>query len=177
MRRMPTAKLLLIVSFSTLLSACETPYAPAGNFAGFDYGGYSDTRISGNTAIVRFSANSHTSKGQLDTDLLYRCAQVTINNGYDYFVVTHTTDSPVNVHVNTISTYGDYQTFPPRMHDSYFQRIYPDTYHYSISQTPVNSLKLFSSSAVIKMFNGRPDGIPNSFDARDVSAHYGPSTF
>lgn len=170
-------KSLLLIIFSSLLTGCATVYAPAGNFAGFDYGGYSDTRVNGNTAIVRFSANYRTPMGRVTGYMLYRCAQVTVNNGFDYFVVTSTTNSPLNIDIDTETSYNHYQTYPPKMYNSYYQSTRIAGFDVSPTLAADDTSKIKGSAAVIKMFNGKPWGVPNAFSARDVLSHYGPSTF
>lgn len=170
-------KSLLFIIITSLLSGCATTYAPIGNFGGFEYGGYADTRLNGDTAVVRFSGNTRTSMGKVTGYMLYRCAQVTANNGYDYFVVTSTTNSPLNIDVDTETSFNHYQVWPPKMYNSYYQTTRIRSFEFSPTLTPDDNHKYHGSAAVIKMFNGKPWGVPNAFSARDVLAHYGPATF
>jgi hypothetical protein len=60
-------------------------------------GGYSDTRIGQDTVLVSFKGNGYTSKERVQLYLLYRCAEVIRQYGYDYFVVaTGGTDAQTN---------------------------------------------------------------------------------
>src|SRR5579872_5733146 len=68
-----------IISF---ILGCATPYQQR-SFTG----GYSDTRISKNTVLVSFKGNAYTSRERVQLYLLYRCAQVTQQYGFDYFVI------------------------------------------------------------------------------------------
>ena len=71
------------------LSACETatPYQPAaaGHPGGF---GYSDYRIDAAHWRVTFSGNSLTSRETVEKYLLYRAAQLTTEQGFDWFEPT-----------------------------------------------------------------------------------------
>src|SRR3972149_10206844 len=61
---------------------CPTRYQKTGAT-----GGYSDARIDANTFLVEFHGNGFTSRQTVETYLLYRCAEVTVEAGYDFFVV------------------------------------------------------------------------------------------
>ncbi len=66
-----------------LLSSCATPYQPQG-FTG----GYSEER-SNNIAQVSFRGNRFNSPDTLHAYLLRRCAEVSQQNGYDYFALVN----------------------------------------------------------------------------------------
>lgn len=65
-----------------LLISCSTPYQPKGAL-----GGYSSEKIGANTYMVEFKGNQHTSTLKTFEYLERRCAEITIENGYDYFIV------------------------------------------------------------------------------------------
>jgi hypothetical protein len=65
-----------------LLTSCATAYQPDGVA-----GGYSDRRLAGNAVQVSFRGNRFNSPEMLQSYLLRRCADVTLQNGYEYFVV------------------------------------------------------------------------------------------
>jgi len=69
-------------SFACLRISCSTPLSPDGLT-----GGYSDNRIDSDTTSVEFRGNGYTSKRKVEMYLLYRCAEVTRDAGYDYFIV------------------------------------------------------------------------------------------
>ena len=69
--------------FALLMIACSpTPYRPLKL-----EGGYTDTRMNADTFNVIFRANSHTSRQTAETYALYRAAELTVESGYEYFVV------------------------------------------------------------------------------------------
>ena len=75
-----------------LLGACATatPYQPATPNAR----GYSNQQIESNRWMVSFAGNSLTDRQTVETYLLYRAAELTSQNGYDYFrVVRRATDA------------------------------------------------------------------------------------
>jgi hypothetical protein len=76
-----TLAALAAVAAASLLAACTTVYQPKGAT-----GGYTDTRLTDNSYIVEFSGNGNTSKDAVWNYWLYRCADLTVQKGYAYFV-------------------------------------------------------------------------------------------
>lgn len=80
--------LAAVAALGGLLSACATatPYQPnvPGNAAG---GGFSDMRLEANRFRVTFSGNSLTSRETVESYLLYRSAELTVAQGYDWFAL------------------------------------------------------------------------------------------
>lgn len=84
--RLPSALLATL-----LLAACAsvTPYQPLHNGVG-----YSDQKLESNRFRVSFDGNSSTPRETVENYVLYRVAEVTLANGYDYFTVaTQSTDA------------------------------------------------------------------------------------
>ncbi len=50
-------------------------------------GGYTDFRLENTTYRVRFKGNNYTSRDKVELFLLYRCAELTEQLGYDHFVL------------------------------------------------------------------------------------------
>jgi hypothetical protein len=76
---------------AVLLSACATPYQPVGL-----EGGYSHTRVGADMFNVVFRGNADTTWPTAENYTLYRCAELTLESGFDYFiVVTSSPDSPL----------------------------------------------------------------------------------
>ena len=74
-----------ITAFSLMvggLSACGTPYQKVG-FTG----GYSDQKISNDTVIITVAGNAFTSEDTIETMGMRRAAEVTLQNGFDYFII------------------------------------------------------------------------------------------
>lgn len=82
------AALGLMVAGSLSLASCmtATPYQPA-SASGSIRNGYSDEQIEENRFRVSFSGNSLTSRETVERYLLYRAAELTLQNGFDYFVL------------------------------------------------------------------------------------------
>ncbi|MFQ6613143.1 MAG: hypothetical protein ACE5D2_08615 [Fidelibacterota bacterium] len=65
-----------------LIWSCATPYRPKGLL-----GGYSDKQVAEGVFEVRFEGNQHTSAQKVQTYLLYRSAELALEQGYPYFMI------------------------------------------------------------------------------------------
>ncbi len=92
---------LIVLSAACLLAGCATAYQPDGVS-----GGYSQN-LQGSTAQISFRGNAMTTPETLHSFVLRRCAEVTLQDGYSYFVVVHTetpndaNDKPYSMKVET----------------------------------------------------------------------------
>ncbi len=109
------------------VSGCATPYQKDNPWNAV-IGGYSDYRLDENTFVVSFRGGNQTPVAKLGPYLLYRCAEVTSEAGFDYFqVVDQSSDQKVGAVVlpgysttqgsatgyiagNTVQAYGSNQT-------------------------------------------------------------------
>jgi len=78
------AFLLLLASLTFTYGCQPTPYQRLGTTPA---GGYSDKRFSENSFHVRFVANNNTPSGTVCGYLYRRAAELTLENGFKYFVV------------------------------------------------------------------------------------------
>ena len=78
---------LFAVAAALCLTACETetPYQPIAAQHGEDRGGYSDQQIEANRWDVSFAGNTLTSRQTVEKYLLFRSAQLTLDQGFDWF--------------------------------------------------------------------------------------------
>ncbi len=81
-------------------AACQTP-TPYGPAASPNGDGYTTQQIESNRFRVSFKGNSVTNRQTVDTYMLYRAAEVTLQNAGDYFVV-------VNKDVDKNTAYENY---------------------------------------------------------------------
>ena len=80
MRRGSENLLAFIGLLALLLSGCATSYQNRGLS-----GGYSEKRISDSVYVVTFSGNSLASRDRIYDFFLYRCAELTLSQGYALF--------------------------------------------------------------------------------------------
>ncbi len=74
-------KRIVMVAMAALsVAGCTTAYQREG-FTG----GYSDSKITRDTFQINFQGNGYTSVATVRKYALFRCAEVTLENGYEYF--------------------------------------------------------------------------------------------
>ena len=71
-----------LITIFVLLTGCATAYRPE-NLTG----GYTNFRLADTTYRVRFKGNNYTSRDKVEQFLLYRCAELTTQLGYDHFLL------------------------------------------------------------------------------------------
>jgi hypothetical protein len=86
--RMRIAALLTVAAGSLALGSCmtATPYQPATGSGSYRTG-YADERIEGDRFRVSFAGNSLTSRETVERYLLYRAAELSLQNGFDHFIL------------------------------------------------------------------------------------------
>jgi len=148
-------QLAILLIVLTGVAGCSTPYQQRGF-----RGGYSDNQIGQDTVLISFKGNGYTSRERVQLYLLYRCAEVTQHDGYDYFVVTNGDTEAKTGYVSnyTATTYnsgiGSAQTFGAG------------------TATPIRK---YGTDAMIKMFKGhKPSDDPNAYDAEETIKYLGP---
>ncbi len=81
-------RLIIAMAAALTLSACETatpyqPFVPGSQTSG----GYREVRVEANRWRVTFSGNSLTGRETVENYLLYRSAELTMAQGYDWFAL------------------------------------------------------------------------------------------
>lgn len=94
-------RLAIALTLAVVVIGCSTPYQSQGF-----RGGYSDTRIDSNTELISFKGNGYTGHEKVETYLLRRCAEVTLANGYDYFVIVDKNDDTIHGSIDTPGSYS-----------------------------------------------------------------------
>jgi len=174
---MKTRSLLMVAAAALLVSACatSTAYAPAG-FNG-QRGGYAEQRLESDRFRVSFAGNSVTSREQVEMGLLLRAAEITAENGYDWFsTVERATDRDV-----TYSSFGDpfYRPYSRLWGPSwrYYHRGLWSRWNdpfWGRNDFDVREIDRYEATAEIVLGRGaKPAGDANAFDAREVIANLG----
>jgi hypothetical protein len=180
-RRLPL--ITAIAAGALLLTGCETAttYHPATGY-GFNREGFSDQRIEANRWQVSFAGNSVTSRDRVERYLLYRAAELTLQNGYDYFtLVDRNTDRKTRTYVNDPFGPGPYgywgvswryhrPGFGWGFYDPFWgPRPFADDFN-------VDTIDKYEAHAEIVMGHGAPpaDDV-HAFDAHQVVQNLGPT--
>ncbi len=160
-----------------MLSACatSTPYAPAGESGRY---GYAEQRIDANRYRVSFSGNAVTSREQVESALLLRAAEITLQNGGDWFsTVERSTDRDVRLQATpdlfSRSPYGRYWGPSWRYHRRGYWSPWNDPF-WNRPSFDVREIDRYEATAEIVIGTGRkPAGDDQAFDAREVTRNLG----
>ena len=103
--------LITIVILCSFVTSCATPYQRLGVT-----GGYSDIRLSKDTYKVSFRGNASTSQEEVQNYLLRRSADLTLQNGYKYFLILTSKNKDEEIPVTTptkvrMNSYGTFNGF------------------------------------------------------------------
>jgi hypothetical protein len=151
-----------------LLGACatSTPYQAASP-ASYGRYGFEEQRIENNRVRITFRGNSMTERETVETYLLYRAAEITLENGHDYFVVA-SRDTEEHSQLQGLD-----RPFP-------FDRWYysprwgwrPWSDPFWREPTHYREITRYEAVAEIATFDGqKPPDDPNAYDAREVMAN------
>lgn len=173
--------LAAVLVLATGLAACQTatPYQPAAKGSATS-GGYSETRLEPNRWRVNFDGNSMTSRETVEGYLLFRAAELTLQNGDDWFEINDRhTDRNARTYVDPDPLYRPWygpgfgywrpswrfrgRGFGWRTWDPYFGD------PFWADQVDVHTVQSFEASAEIITHKGtKPADDPRAFDAHAV---------
>ncbi|MBW8813808.1 MAG: hypothetical protein JF588_10325 [Caulobacterales bacterium] len=168
----------LLLSAGLAACATPTPYQPLarGNATS---GGFSEIRLEPNRFRVTFAGNSLTSRETVEGYLLYRAAELTVQNGYDWFrIVDRDTDKKVETYAEPDPLYrpwyGSFGYWRPSWR--YYGRgfgwrgwdpFWGDPFW--ADRVDVRTIEKYEASAEIVMQHGaKPADDPRAFDAHAV---------
>jgi hypothetical protein len=161
-----TMKALQALAMTLALASCATtpPYQPASSNYGY---GYSDQRLEQNRFRVSFNGDSTTERDQVEDFLLYRSAELTLQSGYDYFVIADRGTDTKRQYDNYGSSFRAYM-FPRYYYSPRFGWLpYYDPFWDEPSH--IREVTRYRASAEIAMYKGqKPASDAHAFDARDV---------
>lgn len=181
-----------VAAAALMLAGCmaETTYRPATG-AGFARQGYSDLQIEPNRFKVSFAGNTMTSRETVEKYLLFRAAELTTQQGFDYFVMAdRDTDKKSRTYVNDFgANYGGFGgywgpswRFYGRGYGGYGRgygwRNYDPFWGgpWGGSNFDIDTVEKFEATAEIVMGKGaKPAGNVRAFDARAVMTNIGPT--
>jgi len=149
------------VMAALVLSACTTPTAYQSAEDGY---GFSEKKLENDHYRVEFRGNALTDREIVETYLLYRAAELTLETGNDYFVVV---EQDVDKKTSYISTY-DYP-YGGRFRYNY----YPYYWHFEDRYAQeIHASERFTAVAEIFVGKGdKPADDASAYDARSVIEH------
>lgn len=156
-----------------------TPYQPyRSEGAGGVHGGFSEEQLAPNRYRVRFHGNELTSREQVEKYLLYRSAELTVAQGYDWFLVAqrHTEHDVETTVRQPIPRYWSpnwryYRS--GRGWDVWYPGGSDPFWADSIDITTVEAFE--AEAEIVLGRNPAPSSEPQPIDARRVIAELGPT--
>jgi hypothetical protein len=178
MFRKSIALAAIAVSLGVAACATPTPYQPNVR-GGSSAGGFSELRLEANRFRVNFQGNSLTSRETVEGYLLFRAAELTVQNGFDWFEIV---DRDVDKHTSTYVQpdplyrpwYGGYGYWRP------YWRYYGAGYGWRgwdpywgdpfwADRVDIRTIERFEASAEVVMGHGaKPADNVRAFDGRAV---------
>ena len=187
---MPLDRLLRTIlaasAAAAAMTSCATPTPYQPNVAGQRVsGGYSEERLGEARYRVDFAGNSLTSRDRVEGYLLYRAAELTLRDGYDWFlIVDRLTERDTQTYVEPDPFYrpwygNGYVWWRPHWryyrygwydwHPEWGGPFWGDTYD-------IRTIERFEAHAEILLRRGPvPADETRAFDARQVMTDLGPS--
>ena len=163
---------------ASVLSACETatPYQPLGAKGESASGGYFDHQIEANRWQVGFKGNALTSRQTVERYLLYRAAELTTSQGYDWFeAVERHTDKKTETYADPDPFYAGWGGhWGPSW--GVYRRGFGWRYGYGDpfwgpGPYDYSQVDQFQATAEILMGHGQKPADRQAFDARSVLGH------
>jgi hypothetical protein len=183
LKRPRIAALALALVGSAALGGCmtATPYQPATNSSA---GGFSDQQLESNRFQVSFRGNSLTSRETVERYLLFRAAELTVQSGFDHFIlVTKDTETRTETYRSPGIGGGDpwgYWSPSWRFHRARYgwrswNPFFDDPF-WRDRDWDYRTVNRYEAMAEIVTGRGpKPSGNLRAFDAREVIDRLGPS--
>lgn len=163
---------LVAIGLAGALSACAagpTPYQPAQDAR---YG-YSERAIESDRFLVGFSGNSLTDRETVETFLLYRAAELTLERGYDHFILVRRDTEAERRYFGTRDPYSSrYGLHYRYYHPAYGWYGWQDPFWDDVN---IREITRYEAQAEIVFGRGPAPQDPDAFDAREVTQNLGPS--
>src|SRR5262249_3619247 len=141
-------------------------------------GGFTDQRLDADHFRVTFSGNSMTSRQTVENYLLYRAAELTVNQGFDWFeTVDRHTDRQTTTYVDPMpGPYGPYWRPYWRFHAGFGWRSWDPWFGDPFwgDRYDVSTIDRYQAEAEIVTGHGPKPSDPHAFDARAVMSNLGP---
>ncbi|MCQ8183806.1 CC0125/CC1285 family lipoprotein [Parvularcula maris] len=162
-------RIFLAAVLTAGLAACATPtpFEPAD---GQGYG-FADQKIEDNRYRISFRGNSLTTREQVETALLLRAAEITLENGYDhFFVVSDETETERRTRVTDLGPrYGAFGYYGFGPFPYYARGFGPGFFGPGFNDVDIRETQRYTAIAFVVLGRGpKPEGDLTAYDARDV---------
>lgn len=138
-------RILIVAAAAALATACASQAPPYQSRMDGGRYGYAEMQLEPNRVRVSYNGDTLTARETVETYLLYRAAETTLQRGFDHFIV-------VSANVEEDSEYQGMAGGRPRMAGATFREV-----------------SRHNATADILMFEGaKPPGVANAYDARAV---------
>jgi len=183
--KIKTVALVAAIGLAAALSACETatPYQPLQKGSETS-GGFTDQKLDNDRFRVTFAGNDLTPRETVETYLLYRAADLTIAQGYDWFeTVDRHTEADRQTYVDPLYGPGPYgYGYGWRPSWRYYGGYGRGGFGWGgwgpyggWGGAQIQTVKKFEASAEIVMRHGpKPADDARALDARAVMTNLGP---
>lgn len=185
--KIKSAAVVAALALTAGLAACATPTPYQPNIRGQAVsGGFSEMRLEGDRWRVNFAGNTLTDRETVEGYLLFRAAELTRDQGYDWFeIVDRETNRDRRTYVEPDPfyrpwygrSYGywrpSWRYYGPRWGWRTWDPFWGDPFW--ADRMDVRTVDKFEASAEIVMHRGpKPADDPRAFDARGVMETIGP---
>lgn len=169
---------------SVALAGCmtATPYQPATNSS---RAGYWDEQIEADRFRVSFAGNSLTTRDTVERYLLFRAAELTLQRGFDHFVLVNRDTETRTETYRTPGAFGpgpwgywspSWRYYRPRFGGWRNYNPFWDDPFWSQRDWDYRTVRQYEAMAEIVTGRGpKPAGNVRAFDAREVVERLGPS--
>lgn len=182
------AALAMVLAGGIAVASCATPtpYQPAVG-AGQYRAGYSDQQIDSTHFQISFAGNSLTSRETVERYLLYRAAELTLQRGFDHFIlVSRDTETRSQTYIDRGwgpnawgGRWGGYwrpswRWYRPRFGWRSWDPFFGDPFY--DDDFDMRTINRYEAMAEIAVGNGpKPTTNVRAFDAREVMERLGPT--
>ena len=180
-----TARIAVVSAMALAVASCvtATPYQPATGSGSYRTG-YWDERLDSNHFRVTFAGNTLTSRETVERYLLYRAAELTVQNGFDHFtLVNRDTETRTSTYVDRSFGpslgWGGYwhpywRWYRPRFGWRSWDPFWDDPFW--DRDFDVRTVQRFEATAEVAAGKGpKPESNVRAFDAREVLDRLGPT--
>lgn len=167
---MHVLKKLTLLAGAIVLTACATATPYQASTQADARNGFSEMKIENDRIRITFDGNNLTKRDTVETYLLYRAAELTKENGYDYFTLT---ERDIDKKSRLVSNGFADPYFGYFGHSYYHPRFgWSSPYHSSFYGSRFGYGHRFSRFGFgYSAFGGSPFGWGNDFDYREVTRY------